>query len=87
MSTLWQKLTDLIATGDVRISEHGYDALADDGLAIDEVLSGAPRAIVLEEYPTTRKAPQRSCCSWIQRAILCMRYGAFLAVTIVLPCW
>ena len=51
MSVLWQKIADLIAAGDVRISEHGYDALADDGLAIDEVLSSAPRAIVLEEYP------------------------------------
>jgi hypothetical protein len=51
MSVLWLKIADLIAAGDVRISEHGYDALADDGLTIDEVLSGAPRAIVLEEYP------------------------------------
>ncbi|MEI6257049.1 MAG: DUF4258 domain-containing protein [Planctomycetota bacterium] len=51
MSALWQKLTDLIAAGDVRISEHGYDALADDGLTIEGVLFGVPRAVVLEEYP------------------------------------
>jgi hypothetical protein len=51
MSALWQKLADLIAAGDVRISEHGYDALADDGLTIDEVLSSVPRAVVIEEYP------------------------------------
>ena len=38
MSALWQKLADLIAAGAVRISEHGYDALVDDGLTIDEVL-------------------------------------------------
>ena len=25
MSGLWQKLADLIAAGDVRVSEHGYD--------------------------------------------------------------
>jgi hypothetical protein len=57
MSALWQKLADLIALGDVRISEHGYDALADDGLAIDEVLFGVPRAVVLEEYPDYPKGP------------------------------
>ena len=87
MSALWQKLADLIAEGAVRISEHGYDALADDGLAIDEVLSGVPRAVVLEEYPITRKVPRRSCFSWIPRATLSMRYGAFLAGIIDLLCW
>ena len=46
MSALWQKRADLIAAGAVRISEHGYDALVDDGLTIDEVLSGVPRAVV-----------------------------------------
>jgi hypothetical protein len=57
MSALWQKLADLIAAGDVRVSEHGYDALADDGLGIDEILSGVPQAVVLEEYPDFPKGP------------------------------
>jgi len=57
MSALWRKLTDLITAGDVRISEHGYDALADDGLTIAGVLSGVPRAVVLEEYPDYPKGP------------------------------
>jgi hypothetical protein len=46
---LWRKLADLIAAGDVLVSEHGYDALAEDGLGIDEILSGVPQAVVLEE--------------------------------------
>jgi hypothetical protein len=87
MSAFWQKLADLIAAGDVRVSERGYDALADDGLGIDVILSGVPRAVVLEEYPDYPKAPQCSCFSLMRRAAPCMRYGAFLAVTIVLPCW
>jgi hypothetical protein len=57
MSALWQELADLIAAGAVRISEHGYDALVDDGLTIDEVLSGVPRAVVIEEYPDYPKGP------------------------------
>ena len=40
MSALWQKVADRSAAGDVRVSEHGYDALADGGLGIDEILSG-----------------------------------------------
>jgi hypothetical protein len=38
-------------SGDVRISEHGYDALAGDRLTVDEVLTGATTARVVEEYP------------------------------------
>jgi hypothetical protein len=57
MSALWQNLAELIAVGDVRVSEHGHDALADDGLGIDEILSGVPQAVVLEEYPDYSKGP------------------------------
>lgn len=57
MSALWQKLAELIAAGAVRISEHGYDALADDGLTIDDVLAGVPRAVTLEEYHDYPKGP------------------------------
>ena len=87
MSALWQKLADLIAAGGVRLSEHGYDALAADGLGIDEILSGVPRPSWLRNTPTIPKALQYSCFSWMPTATLCMRYGAFLAVTIVLSCW
>jgi hypothetical protein len=51
MSNLWLQFSALIASGDVRISEHGYDALADDGLTVDELLAGVAGAVVVEEYP------------------------------------
>jgi len=51
VSRLWQQFAALITAGDVRISEHGYDALADDGLTVDELLLGAGSAVVVEEYP------------------------------------
>lgn len=51
MSVLWQHFASLIKTGDVRVSEHGYDALADDGLTVDELLEGISAATVVEEYP------------------------------------
>lgn len=50
MSSLWQHFVAMITAGDVRVSEHGYDALADDGLTIDNLLNGASAAIVVEEY-------------------------------------
>jgi hypothetical protein len=51
VSRLWQQFGALITAGDVRISEHGYDALADDGFTVDELLLGAGSAVVVEEYP------------------------------------
>lgn len=43
--------------GDVRISEHGYDELADDGLTAREVLGGVLRAAIVDEYPEYPKGP------------------------------
>lgn len=66
MSLLWQKFAFLITAGDVRISEHGYDALADDGLTVDEILLGISHAIVVEEYPDY---PKGTAVLVLQRAI------------------
>ena len=57
MKDLWLQFARLITAGNVRISEHGYDALADDGLIIDELLQGVCGAIVVEEYPLYPKGP------------------------------
>lgn len=57
MSGLWQQFVALIADGDIRVSEHGYDALTDDGLTMDELLGGVGNAVVVEEYPDYPKGP------------------------------
>lgn len=44
-------LKHLVASGDVRISEHGYEELANDGLMAREVVSGIDSAILVEDYP------------------------------------
>jgi hypothetical protein len=47
----------LVALGNVRISEHGYDELADDGILATEVLDGVRAARVVEDYPSFAKGP------------------------------
>lgn len=64
MSTLVDKVRALIHAGDIRISEHGYDELADDGLSVREVLGGVPEAILVEEYPDFPKGP---CALFLQK--------------------
>lgn len=41
----------LINAGEVRISEHGYDELADDRIGVGEILSGVATAEAAEDYP------------------------------------
>lgn len=51
MSDTIESLKHLVASGDVRISEHGYDELANDGLTARELVSGIDKAILVEDYP------------------------------------
>ena len=40
----------LVALGKIRVSDHGYDELANDGILAQEVLAGLDAAIVIEDY-------------------------------------
>ncbi len=57
MSELFERVGDLVRTGDVRISEHGYDELVEDGLSAREVLAGILEGVVIEEYVNYPKGP------------------------------
>ncbi|MGB7184498.1 MAG: hypothetical protein WBD51_21380, partial [Burkholderiaceae bacterium] len=51
-------LQDLATRGEVRVSEHGYDELAADGLFAIEVIDGLAGAAIIEHYPDF---PKGSC--------------------------
>lgn len=57
MQNNWNNTRKLIARGEVRISEHGYDEPAEDGLTVREIITGSSEAVVLEEYPDYSKGP------------------------------
>lgn len=74
MSETLAQVLRLVALGEVRISEHGYDELAEDGLGVSEILEGVNSAVVLEDYPDSPKG----------RAVLVMQHdGAGRAVHVV----
>ena len=57
MSDTLERIRVLIEADEVRISEHGYDELADDNLTARELVNGVYSAEVIEDYPTFPKGP------------------------------
>jgi hypothetical protein len=52
-----EQVRALVARGDVRVSLHGYEELATDGIQVRDVIDGLNTAVVVEDYPEYSKGP------------------------------
>ncbi|MFQ5846733.1 MAG: DUF4258 domain-containing protein [Candidatus Methylomirabilales bacterium] len=57
MSEVLRRVLHLISRGEIKISEHGYEELAADGIRAREVIEGVHQAQLIEEYPDYPKGP------------------------------
>jgi hypothetical protein len=55
MSNTFVDILKLIQDGEVVVSSHGYDELAEDSITVREMLSGVFNAVVVEDYPVYPK--------------------------------
>lgn len=59
MSSTLERIRALAEEGDIRISLHGYDELAEDQISVRDVVGGLSDAVLIEDYPEYAKGP---CC-------------------------
>ncbi len=64
MSETLDKIRDLVSRGEVRLSVHGYEELAADGISARDTVRGITDAELLEDYPDYSKGP---CVLVLQR--------------------
>lgn len=64
MSKTLEEIRVLVARGEVRVSLHGYEEFAADGLMVRDIVDGLEMAVVVEDYPTY---PKGSCVLVLER--------------------
>ena len=57
MSQIFKQIQDLIERGEIRISAHGYDELAEDDIFVKDIVVGVSNGEVIEDYPDYPKGP------------------------------
>jgi hypothetical protein len=57
MSATLTRILELVRDRQVKVSEHGYEELADEGILAREVVESVNRAVEIEDYPSYPKGP------------------------------
>lgn len=51
------RILHLVQSGDVKVSDHGYDELAADNIFVRDVMATVADAVIVENYPNYPKGP------------------------------
>jgi len=64
MSVTFEKILELVEKKEVRISDHGYDELAEDSIRVRSIIHSVKDAVIVEDYPDY---PKGSCVLVLQK--------------------
>ena len=57
MSKTLKKIKELVKRNEIKISYHGYNELAEDGIFIKDIIADINNGIMVEDYPEYPKGP------------------------------
>lgn len=57
MSDTLRRVCELVERREVRVSNHGYDELAEENIFVQDILAGVSKGVVVEDYPEYPKGP------------------------------
>jgi len=57
MNKTFDKILELINRNEVKVSDHGYDELAEDAIFARDIIDSVKDAVVVENYPDYPKGP------------------------------
>ena len=57
MGGTFDQVLQLVLKGDIVVSEHGYDEMAEDGMVVRDVVAGLKEGKIVEDYPDYPKGP------------------------------
>ena len=56
-SITWTRVSELVAAGTWKISEHALDELIADDIFVSDIVAGVAKATLVEDYPDYKKGP------------------------------
>lgn len=57
MSETFRRILALVQRHEIKVSDHGYDELAADGIYVRDIVMTVAEAAVVEDYPNYPKGP------------------------------
>ncbi|MBI3398983.1 MAG: DUF4258 domain-containing protein [Deltaproteobacteria bacterium] len=57
MSKTFERIKELVKKHEIKVSDHGYDELAEDDIFIKDILADVSNGIIVEDYPEYPKGP------------------------------
>jgi len=57
MSKTFKRIKELVERREIKVSEHGYDEIAEDDIFVKDIIAGVNNGIVVEDYPEYPKGP------------------------------
>lgn len=57
MSRTFERIKELVGRYEIKVSDHGYDEIAEDGIFIKDIIADVNNGIIVEDYPDYPKGP------------------------------